>query len=396
MRNMKFEMPNDYGIYLHDTPHQELFAEADRHLSNGCVRLEDYRRFATWVFGHVPQATSPCEQRFNLPRPVPVYMTYLTVAADGQWRHLPPRSLWLRRSGDAADVFDAKPAGFGDLAQPHAAQTRPLVDAALRNGAAAPWSARTIRGGDYEALGFDRRLALVLAASAPAMAQDKADKDDKPAKVETSCRRSDSTRLSGVFGGQKISYTRDHRRDDPVAEDGTQKAAIVTTSYVKEPRDPSRPVTFLFNGGPGSGSVWLQMGAFGPKRVAIPSDARDDGAPPYPIARQSRQPARRHRPRLHRPAGHRLLPPDRQDRAQGILRRHRRRQGGGARSSAAGSTTMAAGTAPIPRRRKLWHDPLGRGGQRAGEFDLQRCRPERRHPDLDGARFRRRRGHARQ
>ena len=52
---------------------------------------------------------------------------------------------------------------------------------------------------------------------------------------------------------------------------------------MKEPRDPARPVTFLFNGGPGSGSVWLQMGAFGPKRVAIPSDARDDGAPPYPL-----------------------------------------------------------------------------------------------------------------
>lgn len=61
------------------------------------------------------------------------------------------------------------------------------------------------------------------------------------------------------------------------------EAAIVTTSYIKEPRDPSRPVTFLFNGGPGSGTVWLMMGAFGPKRVAIPSDARDDGAPPYPI-----------------------------------------------------------------------------------------------------------------
>jgi carboxypeptidase C (cathepsin A) len=64
---------------------------------------------------------------------------------------------------------------------------------------------------------------------------------------------------------------------------GTQKAAVVTTAYVKEPRDPNRPVTFLFNGGPGSGSVWLQMGAFGPKRVAIPPDARDDGAPPYPM-----------------------------------------------------------------------------------------------------------------
>ena len=80
MGNMKFEMPNDYGIYLHDTPHKELFAQNERWLSNGCVRLADYRRFATWVFGDVPEAASPREQRFELPRPVPVYMTYLTVA----------------------------------------------------------------------------------------------------------------------------------------------------------------------------------------------------------------------------------------------------------------------------------------------------------------------------
>ncbi len=82
MRNMKFEMPNDYGIYLHDTPHPELFAQSERHLSNGCVRLEDYRRFATWVFGQVPQPTSQYEQVFELPRRIPVYMTYLTVAAS--------------------------------------------------------------------------------------------------------------------------------------------------------------------------------------------------------------------------------------------------------------------------------------------------------------------------
>jgi carboxypeptidase C (cathepsin A) len=126
-------------------------------------------------------------------------------------------------------------------------------------------------------------LALVLAASAPAMAQEKADKDDKPAKVETVVPQVHSTRLSGVFGGQKVGYSATIAETVLSAEDGTQKAAIVTTSYVKEPRDSSRPVTFLFNGGPGSGSVWLQMGAFGPKRVAIPSDARDDGAPPYPL-----------------------------------------------------------------------------------------------------------------
>ena len=102
MRNMKFEMPNDYGIYLHDTPHPELFAETERHLSNGCVRLEDYQRFARWVFGYVPQAASGVEQQINLPRPVPVYMTYLTVTAD------PANGV----------VFHPDPYGFDALAMP--------------------------------------------------------------------------------------------------------------------------------------------------------------------------------------------------------------------------------------------------------------------------------------
>ena len=44
---------------------------------------------------------------------------------------------------------------------------------------------------------------------------------------------------------------------------------------VEEPAD--RPVTFLWNGGPGSCAVWLHMGAFGPKRVVVPSEAEDDG-----------------------------------------------------------------------------------------------------------------------
>lgn len=80
MGNMKFEMPNDYGIYLHDTPNKELFGQADRWVSNGCVRLEDYRRFATWVFGSMPNPTSQLEQKIDLPRPMPIYLTYLTVA----------------------------------------------------------------------------------------------------------------------------------------------------------------------------------------------------------------------------------------------------------------------------------------------------------------------------
>lgn len=85
MRHMKFEMPNDYGIYLHDTPHTELFAKNDRWLSNGCVRLQDYRRFAGWVFGGVPQGSTQYEQTINLPRPVPVYLTYLTVEPSNNY-----------------------------------------------------------------------------------------------------------------------------------------------------------------------------------------------------------------------------------------------------------------------------------------------------------------------
>ncbi len=101
MGKMKFEMPNDYGIFLHDTPIKELFGQEDRWVSNGCVRLQDYRRFASWVFGYVPQPTSPFEENFQLPRPVPIYMTYLTVAASGN-----------------GVMFRPDPYGFDALAMP--------------------------------------------------------------------------------------------------------------------------------------------------------------------------------------------------------------------------------------------------------------------------------------
>jgi carboxypeptidase C (cathepsin A) len=92
------------------------------------------------------------------------------------------------------------------------------------------------------------------------------------------------TRHKGRFGGQAIDYVATTGETYLTDKDGTPTAAIFSTSYVKAgPADPRRPVTFLFNGGPGSGSVWLHMGAFGPKRVIVPSDAKDDGGPPYPL-----------------------------------------------------------------------------------------------------------------
>jgi carboxypeptidase C (cathepsin A) len=126
-------------------------------------------------------------------------------------------------------------------------------------------------------------LALVLAA-APALAQDKPADDKKPAApAEARVPQVRTTQHQGTFGGQRMRYSATIGETILKGEDGTPKAAVVTTAYVAEPRNPNRPVTFLFNGGPGSGSVWLQMGAFGPKRVAIPSDARDDSGPPYPL-----------------------------------------------------------------------------------------------------------------
>ena len=120
----------------------------------------------------------------------------------------------------------------------------------------------------------------------PAEAQEKAEqpkteKAEKPAEVPPP--KVSITRHSGSFGGQRISYSAIAAETYLKAEDGTPRASIFSTTYLKEPRDPNRPITFLFNGGPGSGSVWLHMGAFGPKRVAIPSNGTDDGAPPYPI-----------------------------------------------------------------------------------------------------------------
>jgi carboxypeptidase C (cathepsin A) len=58
------------------------------------------------------------------------------------------------------------------------------------------------------------------------------------------------------------------------------EASVFFVAYFKQgaPTD-ARPITFLYNGGPGSASVWLHMGAFGPRRVVIPGDKHVPAAP---------------------------------------------------------------------------------------------------------------------
>jgi L,D-transpeptidase YcbB len=84
MAQLKYPFANPQDIYLHDTPEKGPFSLANRARSNGCVRLEDAQRFGRWLLGREPSppGTTP-EIQVQLPRGVPIYITYLTAQPTG-------------------------------------------------------------------------------------------------------------------------------------------------------------------------------------------------------------------------------------------------------------------------------------------------------------------------
>jgi murein L,D-transpeptidase YcbB/YkuD len=82
--HFKFDLPNGDGIYLHDTPKKELFAQDARNLSHGCVRLEDAQRLARWLLGKDPPVASAPEENILIPRPVPITISYLDPRSQTQ------------------------------------------------------------------------------------------------------------------------------------------------------------------------------------------------------------------------------------------------------------------------------------------------------------------------
>jgi murein L,D-transpeptidase YcbB/YkuD len=84
MGRIKFMFPNNEGVYLHDNPERELFEQAARLYSGGCVRLEDAWRLSHWIFGRdlTWEGAAP-EERVMLDKQIPVYITYLTAIPDG-------------------------------------------------------------------------------------------------------------------------------------------------------------------------------------------------------------------------------------------------------------------------------------------------------------------------
>ena len=91
---VKFMFPNQFDVYLHDTPVDSLFARASRSFSHGCVRVEQPEQLALYVLRDQPEWTpekiseamhAGREQTVKLKEPIPVYLGYWTarVTPDG-------------------------------------------------------------------------------------------------------------------------------------------------------------------------------------------------------------------------------------------------------------------------------------------------------------------------
>ncbi|MBW3469306.1 S10 family peptidase [Arthrospiribacter ruber] len=118
-------------------------------------------------------------------------------------------------------------------------------------------------------------LIFLILLSHTSFAQDSKTNIPEPKKFESS--------HEGTFNGAKIRY-KAMAGETYLKNDDEPVASIWSTSYIKEGDDRNRPVIFVFNGGPGSASIWLHMGVFGPRVVDVDSEAReDDGAAPYKV-----------------------------------------------------------------------------------------------------------------
>jgi murein L,D-transpeptidase YcbB/YkuD len=82
---VKFMFPNDFNIYLHDTPQGELFKKDVRAFSHGCIRLEHPDQLAQFVLGwpmdsvHKEMEQGRDDHRVNLKKKIPVYIVYFTT-----------------------------------------------------------------------------------------------------------------------------------------------------------------------------------------------------------------------------------------------------------------------------------------------------------------------------
>lgn len=115
-----------------------------------------------------------------------------------------------------------------------------------------------------------------------AIAQTTEKKPDEKPVIAANVPAPVETKGQVIIGGQTINYTTRTGYMVIKDESGKAKANIFFIAYSKDGVSDlsKRPVTYTFNGGPGSASVWLHMGCIGPKRIPM-SDKGESLAPPY-------------------------------------------------------------------------------------------------------------------
>jgi len=130
--------------------------------------------------------------------------------------------------------------------------------------------------------------ALAVAVLAVAALPARADEPQPDAKKEAPAPappRSFTSEHRLQTGGTDLAYTATAEEIQLHDADGKPTASFFTISYVKKgvTRPEDRPVTFVYNGGPGSASVWLHFGLVGPRLVDLPSDATAPKGPPFAL-----------------------------------------------------------------------------------------------------------------
>ena len=138
-------------------------------------------------------------------------------------------------------------------------------------------------------------VTLVLACAplsartqSPETKPDKQDKQDEKTEKHDGAKTADDiketqsvTHHKLTIGGAELAYTATAGTLLLRQEDGKKQASVFYVAYTKEGvKDPAtRPITFSFNGGPGSSSVWLHLGVLGPKRVDMGPEGMDATPP---------------------------------------------------------------------------------------------------------------------
>jgi len=109
--------------------------------------------------------------------------------------------------------------------------------------------------------------------------------DERSTEISIAEAEMSTNEHTGRFNGSKIKYRSISGDTHLLDKDGKPQASIFSTAYFRTDlkNSDARPLLFIFNGGPGSSSVWLHIGLFGPKIVTLPSDAQGVPAAPYTL-----------------------------------------------------------------------------------------------------------------